>query len=73
MIPSSRGRLPYRAVAEKEARAMLTDAVAAADSLWAIAHNPYASTLFFKNASAPDDVARVKALYGRFWSKAMAA
>lgn len=49
MFPSTRGRAAPMAAVQAQARAMLTDVQAAADSLWAVSQRVFASTLFIKS------------------------
>ncbi|KAI8462406.1 MAG: hypothetical protein J3K34DRAFT_397774 [Monoraphidium minutum] len=71
VFPSNRGRQAWMAAAQAEARAMLTDATAAADSLWQIAQTIFSSAFFFKNVTSDaSNIARLKAIYGANWDVA---
>jgi hypothetical protein len=58
--------------ARREANAMLTDATAAADSLWENAQNVFIQGAWFKNVTA-EEVPRMQELYGADWTPALQA
>ncbi|KAG1658178.1 hypothetical protein FOA52_006939 [Chlamydomonas sp. UWO 241] len=67
MYPSTRERQEWQPAAMQQAMEFFTNVTAAQDSLWMVAQQLYASSIYFKNASSAADVARMQTLYGDAW------
>ena len=67
LYPLKRNMSSVGDIAKAEARAYLTNATAAADSLWEVAQNAFIQGAWYKNVTAAE-VPRMKQLYGADWT-----